>query len=359
MKKLFKKLVCVLFVGIAIMLVSCSSEGTYEYRSSKIEKSKVVTDLTQVNAELLATAPSHTRGWKRWSDEEKAKVVLADVVGAWSGCKSGARIGASVGMGLGSPLTGGAFGAFLGAVVGGAFSSWMAAPSGPCHELAAITPQERPSDNDEMRRDDGKGGAAIDEDDEVVIDGDVYLRRITRTCRVLVNENMSVNESAICLNKSNSNKKLNVDEDLIVESKLDEASLEVGKIHNIVLSVMEDKVLLKDVDLEQSDRVELKDALLNSEELIKSCKAQASNASTEHISETDPLLDEVLVLFEQVFKEYATNTGDVAFIIGKYVEVIDGSTDLTTEQKRCIKSGLATALYSSEYWEDAFADSAK
>ena len=63
------------------------------------------------------------------------------------------------------------------------------------------------------------------------------------------------------------------------------------------------------------------------------------------------MLNRVMELFNQVLEEYASKTDDVAFIIGKYVDVIEDSNELTTEQKQSIKSGLATALYSFKYWE--------
>ena len=44
----------------------------------------------------------------------------------------------------------------------------------------------------------------------------------------------------------------------------------------------------------------------------------------------------------------------VVIIIGKYMEVIDTSFELTDDQKESIKYGLATALYSSNYWEKRY-----
>ena len=71
------------------------------------------------------------------------------------------------------------------------------------------------------------------------------------------------------------------------------------------------------------------------------------------------MLSKVMELFNQVLEEYATETDDVALIIGKYVDVIDNSNELTSEQKKCIKSGLSTALYSSKYWESTSEEAIK
>ena len=37
-----------------------------------------------------------------------------------------------------------------------------------------------------------------------------------------------------------------------------------------------------------------------------------------------------------------------SFLVGKYVEIIDRTKELSSEQKECIKSGLAIALYSAQ-----------
>lgn len=50
-------------------------------------------------------------------------------------------------------------------------------------------------------------------------------------------------------------------------------------------------------------------------------------------------------------EKVTSETDDIAFVIGKYMEVIEISTELTEEQKESIKCGLATGLYSSNYWE--------
>lgn len=46
---------------------------------------------------------------------------------------------------------------------------------------------------------------------------------------------------------------------------------------------------------------------------------------------------------------YTSKTNDVAFIIGKYIDIIEKSNESTTEQIINTKSRLATVLYRSEY----------
>lgn len=66
----------------------------------------------------------------------------------------------------------------------------------------------------------------------------------------------------------------------------------------------------------------------------------------------DSNVDKILELFEDVLKQYPEESKDVAFIIGKYTEIIDQSDELTEEEKMVLKSTFATALCSSKYWED-------
>ena len=307
-----------LFLTIAIMLISCSNGDTYEIQSFKVENTQVITDLKNVNSELLSTVPSGTR----WTGKEKMQVVSADIGGAWGGGRIGGRAGGSIGMAFGNPITGAVFGAFLGGVIGGAYASWLAAPA----EMVDI------ADNSQS---------------------------IEGVCKILINDDMSINESAINRSalraaESTTTNKLDVEEELIIESKLDENSLNIGKTHNIILSVMDGSVILQIEEQALLDSSNLKEALFNSEIFIDSCKAMGADASVGRLSTSDTILSKVMELFNQVLEEYALKTDDVAFIIGNYVDVIEESNELTTEQKQCIKSGLATALYSFKYWESTF-----
>ncbi len=321
MKKMFNKIGTLLLLAVAVIAVSCSNEEMDDLNVSKVENKGVIKELENVNLELLSTVSSdETRGWSRWTTKQRLQVVSADVTGAWAGGKIGGKIGGVVGTGLGSPITGGVFGAFIGAVVGGAYNSWLASPG---------------------------TRAAINEDD---------FYSIGQACKIVVNDDFSINEKTIIVNNPTIYRKLDVDSSLLIMSRLDEKFLTVGRMHNIMLSVMDGSVVLNADEQKTSD---IKEAIFNSKELMDSCKVIGTDASINNLTASDPLLSKVMELFNIVMEEYVSESDDVAFIISKYVEVIDKSEDLTDEQKTSIKSGLATALYSFEYWESEFDESAK
>lgn len=313
---------------MALAVTSCSHEDINDIQRSKVEDTEVIKALEHVNAELLASAPLGTRGW---TTKEKLQVVGADVSGAVGGGRAGAWAGAKIGTTLGNPITGGVFGAAIGAIIGGAYNSWLHSPY-----IMVIDEAKREKD----------------------------FKRISYSCRLLLNDDLSVNENLfgsvspslkrkmkLLGNKLKStDNKLNVSQELIDQSKLDENSLIVGEMHNVMLSTLDGTAEIRS-DIEMEDESELKRELFNSKELMEGCRNIKSNSDN---LTSDEMLNKVMELFNQVLQEYPSKVDDVAFIIGKYIEVIENSTELTEDQKRHIKYGLSTALYSSIYWEQEF-----
>lgn len=58
------------------------------------------------------------------------------------------------------------------------------------------------------------------------------------------------------------------------------------------------------------------------------------------------------MIFNKVFQGSVSCHDDVVKLINKYSEEIDKSEELTEEQKLSVKNGLATALYSFNYWKN-------
>lgn len=98
--------------------------------------------------------------------------------------------------------------------------------------------------------------------------------------------------------------------------------------------------------------IELQLTILDSEELQTECKTIARDIINGQGDNNNSTVDKILELFEDVLKQYPEESKDVAFVIGKYTEIIDQSDELTEEEKMVLKSTFATALCSSKYWED-------
>lgn len=193
-------------VTVTFFLFSCSNEACFENVENKQEK--VITDLEKVNQEFLSKAQSTSRGWSNWNNEERAKVVCADLTGAWNGAKAGLSFGLKAGLGIGAPqLVGSGFCA-LGALVGGAFSSWMAAPT-----------------------------RAMVSDD---------FKKIQNTCNIIVSEDFTINEKVIIKNDEYADNKIYISPTLIEKTRLDENSLRIAQMHNIVLSVLDGSITIDD-----------------------------------------------------------------------------------------------------------------
>lgn len=66
----------------------------------------------------------------------------------------------------------------------------------------------------------------------------------------------------------------------------------------------------------------------------------------------DSNVDKILELFEDVLKQYPEESKDVAFVIDKYIEIIDQSDELTKDEKMVLKPAFAVVLYSTKFWDD-------
>lgn len=320
-----KKSTFAMFCSIAItcFLLSCSNEINIEKENGKIQKAKVITDLEKVNQELLSTVNTVSRGPHGWSKKEKLEVVCADLAGAWKGGKMGLRFGSKVGLGIGSPhLVGGGFAA-LGALIGGAWSSWKKAPT----------------------------RASINNYDD--------FEKIQDACKILVTKDFFINENTIILKNEDANKKINIASEIVRKSRLDEKSLRIAKMHNIILSTLDGSITLDREKQSNPEEDKLKYLILNSKEFIDSCKVVGFEAQQKLSNTSNDITTKIISLFNNIVEEYGTKTDDIAFIIGKYMEVIENTTELTNGQKQSIKYGLATGLYSSNYWENRYNERGK
>lgn len=262
MKKL-STLTMIYAITISCIMQSCSNDSNIGIGLEDCQP-KIIIELERINEELLSTVPRGTRGWSNWNNEEKMKVIVSDLVGACGGARSGFLFGVKAGLGIGAPhLVGGGFCA-LGALVGGAYGSWMAAPT----------------------------RAANDD-----------LLKIQSVCRVIVNDDMSINENSVILRSDDANNKINISPLLLKESRLDSTSLNVAQMHNIVLSTLDGSISLKDSLKDEHGEAKYVENMLNSQEFIDSCRIAGIRAQDLNVSSCDDLTAKIISLFNKVLEQ--------------------------------------------------------
>lgn len=299
-----------------LCMIACASCASNEERgmvenpkeSEIIENAKIITHLKCVNDEIL----KNFKDTRALTTKQKLNIAKADIAGAFAGYKIGAKIGTIVGVSTGTSIMGSAFGAFIGTVVGAGFSSWLEYPD---------TRSLRPVGND--------------------------CSVILNNCGSIVNEDFSLNESSIILKDENSNQKLFVNEADLISSNLSKRELLSGKIHNLLLMSMDGSVEISQTE----NNNPIISELIASKELLAECENLGMKINNGTYEESTTLESKVISLFNDIFQKYSSSTSDVAFIISKYVEAVDESSELTVEQKEAIKTALATAIFSFNYWD--------
>ena len=300
---------------VSMMLQSCSkgdSVSTEQRDNELLIESVLITDLSGFNDSLLTTM---TKGW---SFKEWLGVASADVNGAWVGGKIGAKVGAAVGTFLGSPITGGVFGTFLGGMVGGVMSSYVASPDTPAFAKRDITYTE-----------------------------------ISQLCLQAADNNLAVNNDCIMASPAVW-QKIEVEENVLSTVTLKPKELSMGKMHNVMLSVINDSAKIDQNKIAEWDDT-LYNAVINSDEMELLFEDAKKLSLGSYCSDSeDSKISYVMELFENIYSEYPRDINDVVYIINEYITVIDASTELTAEEKDFVRIGFATALYSFHYWDKTF-----
>lgn len=325
------------FVVLAIMsffMASCSVESDENVRliSKNYSESMVIQELKTYNDSIAKSREKMTMrgGIPRW-----VNVVVSDAVGAYCGGKTGAYIGGKIGLALGSPITGGAFGGFLGAVGFGAYRSAKTHHSTCTY---ACTPSD--FQNNFIQ----KAAIIIDQYKETLY-GNIDFTSVKED-----NDNYALDSLS---------DEVDIDGQILDEVHLTRRQLNVGKIHNIILAALADSMQIGDSEpamrsvtnddymTEEMDFQSFS-ALMDWNELYEEANQMADGVETGVI---ESKADYIIILFLNIFSVYTYETKDVVTLINKYATVVNSSNEFTEEEKEYIMYGLATALYSYNYWE--------
>lgn len=292
---------------ITILFCSCNGDepiNTYNYQQEDklttpyITEDSLLIDLQNLNDSLINSMPKidgrGLREFREWSNI--IAVALADIKGATYGAEQGAKIG-------------GIIGAIIGAII----------MSAACSSLAMI---------------------------------DIELSRAT-IVPFSQNQIELAYVSAISAPDIEQNKLLECSEiKLNIPTEYNHIN-DIGLYHNLTLKALEDADL-KNIQLEDGLRQEEID-VLHSDEFINRFKYVTENPNIyklDYMLENSTKEERIVQLFIQVYNEYTTNTEDVAYVINKYIDIIEQDNQITTTEKEVVYSALSTAVYSSNYWQN-------
>lgn len=302
------------------LLTSCSDEqSVFENQN---HESALVNELVALNDSLILNHFATRSGTElnindlvptqnsdflssRW-----ISITLSDICCGLTGAEAGGELGAAIGTALGNPITGAAFGAFIGGAIVGGVASW--------------------SQWDQTR---ASVGTKID-------------NQFPTLCATALSADLSINEKAIIYKSEETKEKILIDNNLVKETSLNDLSIKVGKLHNVVLAYLKDDIDF-DFSKAESNSDEIINAIITSDNFNILIEKYASNPT---ISLENCLTSKVINLFLYVYSNYSSDCHDVAFLINKYNEVISNSNELTSTEKDNIRIALATALCSYSYW---------
>lgn len=314
-----KKILCS-FTSMLMLLSSCGNvlevnpderEASKTLAPTQFVDSKLITELSAFNDSLL-TEVTNSRGWsaKQW-----IAVASADLGGAWRGGKFGAKVGFQIGTFFGNPHTGAAFGAFLGGAICGAGASWLASPDSRATK-------------------------------------DIDYQTIALLCNRSLGDGLTIIDDNLTLTPVGEDK-VNLTPKILEQVELDKSHLTVGKMHNILLSALDGSVSISGASISNMDDP-IYQSVLKSSEMVEIFDQVKYDLAAGTLFSGETKADYAMKLFEDIFTRYSQDGMDVVLIINKYSEVIKSSQELDDNEKSYILCGLATALYSFNYWQVQF-----
>jgi len=307
MKKIFLSVATAMILSAGWVMYSCSNDDELEIPQSPsaqetvdvTPRQKLINDLQDLNDQLMAERPEmETRG-RFWDWVKKNKITIVDIVGSIAG--SFLPTG---------PITTPFVAAAASALAGG---HWDNAYLGYLNF----------------------GGTRAGDFDEI----SAFQTRTEAAYKYVdCNKDSLLNDNPI------------VDVSLDLPAKYAEMSIKVGKIHNLVLDVLNNE----EIDLE-SYEYELTDKEIDafrSKEFVEEFNRLMPYFANMDFSFVDSTRIEyaVIMKFSELYEKYSYESEDVNFIIEKYIEYLENDSTLTEEEKEKIYTGFAVAAYSNDYW---------
>lgn len=295
-----KKQIFILSV-ICIALASCNNNNIYDNLQKESNRSPIISELSKFNDSLLQTQLKTRAGSKRTLD--RMSIVVADAVGAYEIGSIGAKIGGF----LGHPHVG----AGIGALIGGAYSSYK------CYNLLNST-----------------RASSVYREYKPLQVAAAYAPALEDS--TLVHDNLP---TEITLNYS-------------TESK---DNIEFGAKHNIIVRNLQTNNFVLDCDVKEFLSQEELD-ILTSKDFITGYDSVTNRLSNciingEIPQNTNKDISSMLMnLFASILETYSDKAEDTEFIINKYLDAVQKTSELSNEEKDNIYRALSVAASSFEFW---------
>lgn len=323
----------------AISFTSCSQDLATSQNlenAKNVFDSKLISDLEAANSDFMKNsiaARDKNPNKPGWTKKEKINVVLSDCAGAWKGARGGVNIGSKIGVFFGQPHTGAVIGGIIGGVVCGGAASWL------------VAPEDKPEDKPEPKPGTKPQKAPVYSGRDSL---NTKYPDVTGKFGSIVGPNMEVKDSVIFKSEA-VKKKVDLDNVTLSKVTLNQQQLNFGRMHNILLSALDGSSTFSGSEICHSND-SVYNAIINSEETKELYDMVLSDTRNGMFFGSDSKSEYVMQLFSEVFENCVENDEDITVVINRYAELINASDELTEDEKNCILSGIATALYSLNYW---------
>ena len=309
----------IMFALLVIITTSCNEIHEMERVPNYThETSQILNELNAFNDSLLLATPT-----AKAPVNDVMPIVISDLYGAYKGGKVGFKVGTKIGGALGNPITGGVFGAFIGGVGYGAYKSWKVSPSST------------------------SGGYV----DFSKIDYSVISEAYSRYC---LGENNAI--ELIYMESEKVQSQVILPPTIIDTVNLNAGALEVGQQHNVMLAGLQGNLTMTDNggiaagDTQPGlQEYTLEESILYSEDMEEAFNELFLSNDTFEGNDNE-LPDVIMDMYIDLIINYVSECMDIVFVINKYSECISNSNELTDSEKNCLNMGLATSLYSYNYW---------
>lgn len=331
-KSIIYTLTLVLLSTFVFTSVSCRSDEPNFIGEKKLtqedimmRKDPVFKQMKEFNDSLKANRPQ-SRGF--WDTFKKiCKVAFADIKGAAEGYGTGSAINPAAG--------------WVGAVILGVGSSATA-----IDKEFGDGNDETTTPSDPGNTSGGDGNVRNDETTQPTAPSGAPLNDVIQAYYQVTNDSCY---EVSCVHAVAEVNNLNLP---FPEEHL--SAVEIGAVHNYTLAILlADN--LEEINPEEEISSEAWE-LLQNQEFISHYNTYINNPNSYSLdyalSDPDSRAHRIVQLFLDVYSYYPANMDDVYYVIREYISMVESDPILTYEEKQIVYAALATAAFSTKFWQE-------